>query len=73
MIDNLWRNFLRGEIVSLEKKLIQEALDNFFSFAIKNKLSDVDPNYNDAFRVAVSTTDLQRINPVWQQKFDFKF
>ena len=70
MIDNLWRNFLRGEIVSLEKKLIQEGLDNFFSFSIKNKLSDVDPNYNDAFRVAVSTTDLQRINPVWQQKFD---
>ena len=73
MIDDLWRNFLRGEIVSLEKKLIQEALDNFFSFAIKNKLSDVDPNYNDAFKVAVSTTDLQRINAVWQQKFDFKF
>ena len=73
MIDNLWRNFLRGEIVSLEKKLIQEALDNFFSFAIKNKLSDVDPSYNDAFKVAVSTTDLQRINAVWQQKFDFKF
>ena len=73
MIDYLWRNFLRGEIVRLEKKLIQEALDNFFSFAIKNKLSDVDPNYNDAFKVAVSTTDLQRINAVWQQKFDFKF
>ena len=27
MIDDLWRNFLRGEIVSLEKT-IQEALDN---------------------------------------------
>ena len=35
MIDNLWRNFLRGEIVSLEKKLIQEGLDNFFSFPLK--------------------------------------
>ena len=53
MIDNLWRNFLRGEMVSLEKKLIQEALDNFFSFAIKNKLSDVDPNYNDAFKLSL--------------------
>ena len=51
MIDSLWRNFLRGEILSLEKKLIQEALDNFFSFAIKNKLSEIDPSSNEEFHM----------------------
>tara|TARA_B100000989_G_scaffold293797_1_gene271730 strand:+ start:838 stop:1032 length:195 start_codon:yes stop_codon:yes gene_type:complete len=57
-IDKAWRNFLNGSSVLLLRGIIQDTLESFFSFVVKEGLSSQDPSTVPAYRAAQETQDL---------------
>ena len=72
-IDKAWRNFLNGSSVLLLRGIIQDTLESFFSFVVKEGLSSQDPSTVPAYRAAQETQDLQRLSAVYSQEFHFKY
>lgn len=70
-IDRAWRNFLNGSSILLLRGIIQDTLESFFTFVVKEGLSSQDPSTVPAYRTAQETQDLQRLTGVYMQEFQF--
>lgn len=70
-IDKAWRNFLNGSSILLLRGIIQDTLESFFTFVVKEGLSSQDPSTVPAYRTAQETQDLQRLTGVYMQEFQF--
>jgi len=72
-IDKAWRSFLNGSSIILLRGIIQDTLESFFTFVVKEGLSSQNPSTVPAYRTAQETQDLQRLSGVYTQEFQFNY
>lgn len=73
MIDKYWREFLNSSNIMFVRALIQETLELFFKFMKENNFYDEDPYRVQAFEKALNTKDLQLIQNIYSQDFNFYY
>ena len=73
MIDKNWRAFLSGKEIIFVKAIIQETFEAFFNFAKENNLFQGDPYQVKVFEIGLSSRDIQGIQPLYSQSFNFQY
>ena len=72
MVNNIWREFVRGELSLILLNVIQRELESFCKFITANNLSHEDINNHPVIKQSLVEDDISELKHLIKQEFNFK-